>query len=112
MNDWNAGTPDLLVIHDLDNVATALRDLRGGAVATVTGIHGDSRLLKLNEEIRLGHKAAIACVSKGATIVKHGQPIGRATVDIAEGDHVHVHNLVSLSQLEASDGTSVEVMES
>lgn len=111
MNDRNARTPDLLVIHDLDNVATALRDLRSGVVATVTGVHGDSILLKLNEEIRLGHKAAIEPVSKGAPVVKHGQPIGRATVDIAEGDHVHVHNLVSLSMLEGSDEISTEVME-
>ena len=30
--------------------------------------------------------------------VKHGHPIGRALVDIAPGEHVHTHNIRSLSR--------------
>ncbi|MFQ5657413.1 MAG: SAF domain-containing protein [Candidatus Methylomirabilales bacterium] len=35
-------------------------------------------------------------MARGAPIIKYGQVIGRATVEIAPGDHVHVHNMESL----------------
>lgn len=46
--------------------------------------------------IPYGHKIALVAVARGASIIKYGQVIGRATADIAPGDHVHVHNLESL----------------
>lgn len=40
-----------------------------------------------------GHKIARRGVAKGAAVLKYGQIIGYATEDIAEGAHVHSHNL-------------------
>ena len=43
--------------------------------------------------IENGHKYALCDIKKGENIIKYGQSIGHATCDIAEGEHVHTHNL-------------------
>lgn len=49
-----------------------------------------------NIEVREdGHKYAIRPIADGENVIKYGMPIGRATCDIAVGDHVHVHNVVT-----------------
>jgi altronate hydrolase len=49
-----------------------------------------------NIEVREdGHKYAIRPIANGENVIKYGMPIGRATCDIAVGDHVHVHNVVT-----------------
>lgn len=90
--------PDLIVLNDADNVATALRDLPVGTPARVAGTHGVLADLIPGSEIQLGHKAAIREIRAGELVIKHGYPIGRATADIAVGEHVHVHNVLSLSR--------------
>ena len=40
-----------------------------------------------------GHKYAAKDIKKGERIIKYGFPIGIATDDIKEGEHVHSHNL-------------------
>ncbi len=40
-----------------------------------------------------GHKYAKADIQKGERIIKYGFPIGVATADIKEGEHIHSHNL-------------------
>lgn len=102
------GVPDLLVLHELDNVGTALRDLQRGMVARVSGSDGDLGPLLLVSAIGLGHKAALASIPEGSMVIKHGHPIGRATVGIAAGEHAHVHNMVSLS---VEDETAPGVVE-
>jgi len=48
-----------------------------------------------NVEVNLetGHKWAIRDIKKGEDIIKYGSPIGHATCDIKQGEHVHTHNL-------------------
>lgn len=43
-----------------------------------------------------GHKYALRNIAKGEEIIKYGFPIGFATEDIEEGEHVHSHNLKTL----------------
>lgn len=62
----------MLILHPDDDVAVALTDLAA---------------------VPAGHKIARRAVRAGALVHKYGQVIGAATADIAEGDHVHVHNL-------------------
>jgi hypothetical protein len=45
----------------------------------------------------LGHKTALSGITRGGEVIKHGHPIGRATAAIQAGEHVHVHNVESLS---------------
>lgn len=73
-----------------DNVATALDDLEAGCVFAV----GDADVT-LGEPVPLCHKVALTDLAPGDAIVKYGQPIGRATVAIPAGGHVHVHNMQS-----------------
>jgi altronate hydrolase len=43
--------------------------------------------------LETGHKYATQAIKKGENVIKYGYPIGHASEDIAEGDHVHTHNL-------------------
>ncbi len=57
----------------------------------------DNVYVNLND----GHKYAKANIQKGDRAIKYGFPIGIATSDIKEGEHVHSHNLkTALSGLE------------
>ena len=51
--------------------------------------------LKENGSIPAGHKYALSDIKKGETVIKYGQIIGRATVDINKGEWVHTHNVKS-----------------
>ena len=73
-----------------DTVAVVTADIATGASVEV----GDDRILAV-DAIPSGHKIATVAIAAGEHVVKYGQPIGRATVDIERGQHVHVHNLQS-----------------
>jgi altronate dehydratase small subunit len=78
-----------------DNVGTLLDDADGGAVRVIGEVDGQPDSLQLREPIKLGHKAALADIPEGQPIIKHGVPIGRASVSIRRGDWVHLHNCQS-----------------
>lgn len=42
------------------------------------------------------HKIALRPIAEGSKVRRKGVAIGRATRDIQAGDHVHIHNIVSL----------------
>lgn len=48
-----------------------------------------------NVDINLedGHKYALRDIRAGENIIKYGNPIGHAVVDIKKGEHVHNHNI-------------------
>ena len=48
-----------------------------------------------NVEINLadGHKYALCDIKAGENIIKYGNPIGHATIDIKKGEHIHTHNM-------------------
>lgn len=83
----------ILRIDPRDDVATALVGLaKGDSAGGVTA----------RAAIPAGHKMALNPVKIGDPVLKYGWPIGRATADIAPGDHVHSHNLATaLAGLEA-----------
>ena len=63
-----------------DNVVTAISPL-------AVGDEGATTL------IPRGHKMAAVAIAKGAPVTKYAQVIGYAAEDIAQGAHVHTHNL-------------------
>jgi altronate hydrolase len=83
----------VLQLHPDDPVAIARRDLE---VGTELLIGGDRVVLR--DAVARGHKVALVDLDQGAVVRKYGQPIGTATGLIAAGEHVHDHNLVSLSR--------------
>lgn len=77
-----------IIVHPDDNVAT----LTDSATTAKTLASGGP----VAAGIPYGHKAALAAIPAGAAVVKYGIAIGRASTDIAAGDHVHVHNVSEL----------------
>lgn len=82
--------PSALRIAADDDVAVALRDLAAGDSVPV----GDA-LITLTAAIPRGHKFALKARQIGDPILKYGASIGRATVAIRVGDHVHSHNVAT-----------------
>ena len=81
-----------LVMHELDNTATAIDDLKRGW--TVSILVGDKRMdVMLSDDVPFGHKFAIKPIARGDKVIKYGASIGLATADISTGRHVHSHNL-------------------
>ena len=78
-----------IVVDDIDNVATAITDLKKGE-RFETKKSGEGTMLK---NIRYGRKFALADIPQGEHVIKYGVQIGRATTHILRGDHVHVHNV-------------------
>ncbi|MFI6367739.1 UxaA family hydrolase [Nocardia sp. NPDC050630] len=80
----------LLLLDDRDNVAIAVTDLRSGEVTSTHDIR-----LTIGSDVPRGHKVALRAITRGADIIRYGEPVGEATSDIASGEHVHVHNVIS-----------------
>lgn len=80
----------VLKVHPLDNVGVALEELKAGDVVILGG-----QEIKIIDHVPVGHKFALRYIHNGTKVIKYGQPIGRASQDIAQGAHVHVHNLQS-----------------
>lgn len=75
-------------LHAADNVAIARVPLPDGQQVHIAGVD-----VVCKTAIPMGHKVCIKPIRAGQTIIRYGQIIGRARVDIAPGDHVHVHNV-------------------
>jgi altronate hydrolase len=75
-------------LHPRDNVAIARVPLSAGAELHIAGLR-----LIARAAVPAGHKVALKHVATGETLVRYGQIIGRASKNIAPGDHVHTHNL-------------------
>jgi altronate dehydratase len=80
-----------ILMHPDDNILLAVVDLPSSATVDAGGAP-----VTLRKPISSGHKLARRPIARGEVVAKYGQPIGRATADIAAGEHVHVHNVESL----------------
>ena len=81
----------LIRINPQDNVAVALSKISKGELLEVGGIS-----FKAISDIPSGHKIAIHCIESGEKVIKYGNPIGKAKVQIEVGEHVHTHNMATL----------------
>ena len=82
--------PRLLLLSPDDTVFVLRDQIAAGEAVLVEG-----RTVTFARALGLGHKVARLPVAAGGKVIKYGAPIGRASRDIAPGDHVHLHNLVS-----------------
>ncbi|MDI6754299.1 MAG: UxaA family hydrolase [Thermodesulfobacteriota bacterium] len=80
-----------LVIHTLDNVAVALRNLIFGEEVRAKGVEGFPVL----QEIPASHKIALRDIPSGEEIIKYGETVAVSTRNIKKGEWVHTHNLES-----------------
>jgi altronate dehydratase small subunit len=86
-----------IMMNRKDNVATAIVALKAGTMVALE-IQGRIEEAKVLSDIPLGHKFALRDIAKGETVIKYGEPIGQSTARIVQGEHVHVHNVVSQPQ--------------
>ena len=88
--------PLAIAIHPDDNVATLIDAVRLSEEIEV--MLGAARsLLRAAATIPSGHKMALRDIPQGGPVIKFGQRIGRATIPIRAGDHVHVHNVAGFA---------------
>ncbi len=78
----------VLLVHPRDSVVVALRGIAAGESFCVEGAQ-----VTATEAVVQGHKLALRGHEAGDAVVKYGQMIGRASVAIGVGAHVHSHNL-------------------
>ena len=84
-----------LRINAHDNVVVALSDLPAETILEFAGGDGLAPVIT-REPIPFGHKVALMAIPQGQTVIKYGASIGLAKTDIEPGQHVHVHNLLSV----------------
>lgn len=75
-------------LHPSDNIAVARVPLAAGQELRV-----DGRSVAVLDPVPAGHKVALGKIRAGENIVRYGQAMGRARMDIEPGRHVHTHNV-------------------
>ena len=83
----------VIVLNALDNVGVIINEM----ISKGTKVNvGSEKHIEILEDIKFGFKMAIRSIDKGEKIVKYGEPIGKATQNIREGEMVHIHNVEGL----------------
>ena len=80
----------LLRLHPDDNCLVAVRPLPAGEMLLV-----DGAAVKLELALPVGHKVAARHLGPGEAVVKCGAIIGRTSTDVAAGQYLHLHNVLS-----------------
>ncbi|MHC6178817.1 UxaA family hydrolase [Clostridium sp. JNZ X4-2] len=86
-----------LIVDKKDNVAVAISELKIGDTA-VYKIGDELKKVSIINNIPVYHKFSISNIEKGEEIYKYGQVIGKAIKDIKTGEHVHLHNFISIRE--------------
>jgi hypothetical protein len=83
-----------ILIHNNDNVITAIESLQTGSVARY---QDDQEIVEIviTEDIPKFHKIAVVDIQESEPVYKYGQLIGEAIKNISKGSHVHDHNIAS-----------------
>jgi len=78
----------ILVIHERDNVAVTISDIKKGEKVA----YGSSELTAL-ENIDKGHKIALRDIEAGENVIKYGFAIGKTNTAVKAGQWLHTHNV-------------------
>ena len=90
-----------IVLDAKDNVATCTSDVAaGGAVELIGGLSGTITVV---EAIPIWHKTALVPIAKGGKVIKYGEMIGEALVDIPKGGWVSHENIFSVPRAYADE---------
>lgn len=84
-----------LCINEKDNVAVAIEPIKKGEVIQYKDKKNQVKELEVLENITIYHKIALEDIAKDGIVVKYGEHIGKALIEIKKGTHVHTHNTVS-----------------
>lgn len=81
-------------IHEMDNVAVALEEVKKGEQVCC----GDISFTAC-ETIPKGHKIALTALAKGQEVIKYGNVIGITGAEVPQGGWLHDHNILSQGDL-------------
>lgn len=83
-----------IVLSKEDNVATAIVEVKAGTRVSVGVGKEEKEVMEVvtKEDVAFGFKFALRKIAKGEPVMKYGEIIGIASVDIEPGVMVHVHN--------------------
>ncbi|GAF67131.1 altronate hydrolase [Bacillus sp. TS-2] len=84
-----------VVMNKNDNVITLLNHIKKGE-KVIFFINESYNEIEAKEEVPFGHKLSLVEIQEGEIIRKYGESIGKATVRIQSGYHVHTHNLIGM----------------
>lgn len=87
-----------LIIEDCDNVAVVIEPVKKQEIVRYRLKNGDLEEITALEDIPVYHKIATKLIHKGEKIIKYGEHIGEAAREIHTGEHVHVHNVISVRE--------------
>ncbi|MCY0869497.1 MAG: UxaA family hydrolase, partial [Firmicutes bacterium] len=87
----------VMLLHEADDVAVALRDIRAGEVVATgrAGTAPGGTALAVVQDVARGHKIALRALAQGQVVRKYGASIGRTKIPVAAGEWVHTHNLAT-----------------
>ena len=83
-----------LIIDEKDSVVMAIEPITKGTQVSFK-FKNKIKMITAIDDIKIYHKIAIKIIKKSEPIIKYGQHIGIAKVDIKVGEHVHIHNVES-----------------
>ena len=81
-----------IIVDKLDNVIVAIEPISKGEEAVYV-LDGTTHQVTAENDITIYHKLASRNIKKDEPIVKYGEHIGLASMDIKAGEHVHTHNV-------------------
>ena len=84
----------LMIKPDSDNVGVVTAAMKKGDIAR---FQKDGQVVEivLVDDVPIYHKFCVKAVKKGEPVIKYGEQLGLAGQDIAVGEYVHTHNLIS-----------------
>lgn len=88
-------------IHVADTCVTVMALVPAGEEVRYLCGDGATAAITARQDIPLYHKVAITKMPEGAYVIKYGEQIGVAKLEIQAGDHVHIHNVRPLGKLHA-----------
>ena len=90
----------MFVVHENDNVATALGEINPGTVRLIGAVQGTA---VADEPICYGHKLALRDIPEGGMVVKYNAPVAVTRRFVKAGEWLHLHNARSLNDTRSAD---------
>ena len=87
-----------VIIDPKDNVGVAIEPIVQGSPIMYRDTDGQEICLTAATDVTIYHKFALRDIACGEKIIKYGEHIGEAACDIRVGEHVHVHNVLSVRE--------------
>jgi (2R)-sulfolactate sulfo-lyase subunit alpha len=80
----------VILLHPNDNILVCVKQIHSGDALSI-----DGEIITSQIDIAVGHKIARAALNAGDKVYRYGAPIGSMTEAVAQGEHVHMHNMKS-----------------